>query len=174
MSESFDRPHALAVRFAQLLLSALGMKTMHEIDRRNATGPKDSCASHDFCDANMVMESAYIEIHGHSSLSDDGVNNDNTARWNAAWRYATNSGFIKLIEQAQVEQTQVQLHRTSTAQSRWRIVVTSPSGARALYCKGTFGSSEAASGWISRERLRERSPGCTLEVEPDILAVRDR
>jgi len=89
---------SLALRFAQILLSTLGVDVIHEIDRRNASAPPGTCASHDFCDANVVMEEAFIDTYGHSSLTDDGMDATNVARWNDAWALAVSSGLAQLLD----------------------------------------------------------------------------
>ncbi len=58
---------SLAEEFAHELLELIGSKNMYEVNVRNHRSDyKGCCASHDFCDANMVMESAMIETYGYS------------------------------------------------------------------------------------------------------------
>jgi hypothetical protein len=62
-----------------------------EMKRRNETDPTYanlSCASrasHDFCDANMAMDSAWRHLIGTEINADD---EEQAALWNAAWEIA--------------------------------------------------------------------------------------
>lgn len=150
MTTDGNQCQALAQRFAQILLNSLGPVAIKEIDLRNASAPPGTCASHDFCDANMVMEEAFIDIYGHSSLTDDGMDPINVARWNDAWALVTSSGLLALLDMS----------------DRWRIVATPPDGPAIPCCRGTFASSTAARRWIDQEQLCQRFAGFVLSVEP--------
>lgn len=169
---------ALAQRFALLLRDLLGTPILREIDTRNRMAPAGTCASHDFCDANMVMELAFIEIFGQQSLSEDeATSNANTRRWNSAWRIAVETGFVKLLSAAPAHPEHADLkhaHPAGAVPQRWRIVVSPSEGETFDHCKGTFASSEAACAWISREQLNQRYPGCRLSVEPETPGTPER
>ena len=86
--------YMLAERFAAILRDELGPKTFAEIKRRNETDPAyaTSCASHDFCDANMVMDAAFRDVLGRGPVMDeegrDAEEDADIALWNAAWEFA--------------------------------------------------------------------------------------
>lgn len=48
------------------------------------------CHSHDFCDANMLMHSAFVAVVGH----EPDLMNDDLNIWNAAWDLAKKNKFI--------------------------------------------------------------------------------
>lgn len=77
---------ALAVAFVRLLESGLTGAQMREIRRRNRRRAHEyTCASHDFCDANIVMSEAWEAVAGYPiSVEDDAM----VARWNEAWLIA--------------------------------------------------------------------------------------
>ena len=59
----------LAMRFIVELADDIGDDKLEEVRRRNAANGDDKpsgvgCASHDFCDANMVMHAAYAYVSG--------------------------------------------------------------------------------------------------------------
>jgi len=89
--------NAIAERFAIELQAELSEKQFAEIKRRNATEQYShgSCASHDFCDANVVMENAWNRI-AHSDLGKVDPESETHQRiWNLAWDTARKR---KLIE----------------------------------------------------------------------------
>jgi hypothetical protein len=84
--------NATAGRFGSLLLVEIGAANMAEVVRRNAIDPKyasGSCASHDFCDANMVMAPAVGVTLGLSvdEVAQATADDESAASklWNAAW-----------------------------------------------------------------------------------------
>lgn len=82
----------LAVAFHKLVREALA-EHLEEIDRRNAAiENKNVCATHDFCDANMLMDEAFTERTGHEVDAED---KDDTLLWSAAWTIAAGHGFSK-------------------------------------------------------------------------------
>jgi hypothetical protein len=59
-----------------------------EMRRRNAASTDSNvCASHDFCDANVVMAEAVRMVIGREV---DHMNEADTAIWNRAWKLAYN------------------------------------------------------------------------------------
>lgn len=75
----------IAATFVRLLAEQLSARQWDTMRQRNATPAyATSCASHDFCDANMVMLAAFAE-HGLDGLA--GMDHD-PALWNTAWEIA--------------------------------------------------------------------------------------
>jgi hypothetical protein len=83
----------IAERFASYLQAEIG-DNFDEVCRRNATADYQGgcCASHDFCDANMVMAAAFEKAVGREFDFDNPADTD---LWNAAWDRAR---ACKLIE----------------------------------------------------------------------------
>ena len=76
--------------FAALLSEALSPAEMAEVRRVNALShPYNCCASGDFCDANMIMDAAFLAF-GIETLPDieAGMSDALESLWNAAWTYA--------------------------------------------------------------------------------------
>lgn len=83
----------VACCFAAELEGALGQTRFVAMKARNAAIPPNSgiCASHDFCDANLVMDSAFMVAFNSEEGADldDSVNETGDfALWNAAWSIA--------------------------------------------------------------------------------------
>lgn len=83
----------IAARFASLLCAEIGAADFREVVRRNRT-PRYrnscSCASHDFCDANMVMLDAFASFGIDADAVCDcfGPEGERTAHadtWAQAW-----------------------------------------------------------------------------------------
>ncbi|MBG6083031.1 hypothetical protein [Rubrivivax gelatinosus] len=94
--------HELAAQFAVLLRLTLTDEEFAEVLLRNrAQTDPQVCASHDFCDANMVMFEAFRRVYGRDPAlsSDDGdsaeaeLSNWDTEDWNAAWELARGMEF---------------------------------------------------------------------------------
>lgn len=85
----------VARSFSAGLLKRLGKEKMAEVVRRNKTGAGGTCASHDFCDANMVMDAAMGE-HGYGSgdWPDSAYLTDHAELWSAAWDLAKENDFF--------------------------------------------------------------------------------
>lgn len=89
--KSEDDAEKIARKFAEGLTEDLGAGTVAEIVRLNATPAyAGCCASHDFCDANMVMADAFEEVLGHAL---DAGDETHAALVNRAWDLAKNAGF---------------------------------------------------------------------------------
>ena len=83
----------LARAFSSELRSELGDDIVTEIVELNAASDNaDGCYSHDYCDANMVMEAAFIEVFGREP---DVSGGDDVRLWNAAWNNAVEHGFYQ-------------------------------------------------------------------------------
>lgn len=89
---------ALAEEFAARLYVSIGAKAFDEVIRRNNEHAGDSaCASHDFCDANMVMLDAVQALDPEADVDDILQGDDWIARWNEAWDIAKASGFSEFL-----------------------------------------------------------------------------
>lgn len=77
--------------FARQILAEFPADTIAEIRRLNAIYDPLCCATHNFCDANMVMLDAFNVIGEPASIDfdDDSAGHDRAADiWNAAWAHA--------------------------------------------------------------------------------------
>jgi hypothetical protein len=80
--------------FSSILLRDLGIDVMREVIEKNSTEKYEGvCASHDYCDANVVMAEAFNKICGREiELGSE----EDCFWWGEAWNYAkANSFFIK-------------------------------------------------------------------------------
>lgn len=78
--------HRISELFVWLLKSELTEIEWQEMRKRNAAEvDRNICHSHDFCDANTVMERAFKAVTGKElDLQSEGV----VALWNNAWNLA--------------------------------------------------------------------------------------
>lgn len=83
----------LAQIFGEKLQEALDDEQLRAaIARNNAEGPhSEVCHSHDFCDANMVMDAAWREMFGQEL---DPTNQAECDIWNDAWAIAKAANFF--------------------------------------------------------------------------------
>lgn len=80
----------LARSFSRGLARTIGAANLSIVRSRNAIGRANVCASHDFCDANMVMDSAFRRVIGRAiDLQSDA----DCALWDSAWSAAKRAGF---------------------------------------------------------------------------------
>jgi hypothetical protein len=95
-------PQSLAVAFASELRSELSGEAFAEMARRNATPEYGSgiCASHDFCDANMVMLAAFEHATGRAF---DFESEADQRLWNAAWEQAHSDNLVKAPTRAEAD-----------------------------------------------------------------------
>lgn len=102
-----DKIEPLIREFSALLCLDLGRDTVRKIVAKNAEyhkqGKTDVCASHDYCDANMVMLEAVsnlkIVTKPDGTFDEDrymaDIADDSACRlWNAAWDMAKVSAFF--------------------------------------------------------------------------------
>jgi hypothetical protein len=83
--------HAVAQAFVRHITEALTPEELAQVRNRNVTNPPGCCATHDFLDANMVMDAAFAEVCGRSALShepDSAEEQAALAVWNTAWPIA--------------------------------------------------------------------------------------
>jgi hypothetical protein len=97
-SETDSLANRLADEFRREMAADFPNATLAEIDKRNAAETDPGvCHSHDFCDANMVMDSAFTKIVGHE-LDPDGESEADHDIWSRAWAIAVKAGFAQKIE----------------------------------------------------------------------------
>lgn len=78
---------AIAKRFVSNLEADLTPDQMRTISQRNAhAGMAKSCASHDFCDANIVMHEAFTACQPEYYINPD--DQQQAEQWSAAWDLA--------------------------------------------------------------------------------------
>lgn len=76
---------AIGETFAAMLQDALTPAQWEAMRAANVTAGAGVCASHDHCDANMVMDPAFTAVMGREA---DGASEADAALWSAAWDYA--------------------------------------------------------------------------------------
>lgn len=82
----------IARAFSESLRRELGGITMATINAMNAAEPNDqTCASHDFCDANMNMAEGFLAVMGREI---DIQNDEQVGLWNDAWDLAKANKFF--------------------------------------------------------------------------------
>lgn len=84
-------PELLAEEFVLQLKQTLSPFEWQRMRQRNATSEYagDACASHDYCDANMVMFYAFQKLYGREMALDDSPQADEDLKLsNAAWAIA--------------------------------------------------------------------------------------
>lgn len=81
--ERSEQVTAMAEAFARELSEWLSPEEWREVLARNGAERNDGiCHSHDFCDANEVMFTAFAEVAGREpDVGDD----DDAELWSAAW-----------------------------------------------------------------------------------------
>lgn len=81
----------LANKFCEIVGEYFAHDELSEINRRNTTPAySGACATQDFCDANLLMHQAFVEILGRDV--DPSADTDCNL-WNAAWNIAKAKGF---------------------------------------------------------------------------------
>lgn len=81
---------SLAIKFAELLKKEVGLINFAMLKFKNWSEIEPSvCHSHDYCDANMVMDAAF-QSFGIDPLPDieAGMSQEVVDRWNEAWDFA--------------------------------------------------------------------------------------
>ncbi len=64
---------------------------LDSIDDANSDYGRSACATHDYCDANMLMAEAFEGVRGYEFTMSD----DDAALWGKAWDVAKAVGFSK-------------------------------------------------------------------------------
>jgi hypothetical protein len=76
----------LAGKFSEALLQEVGEETLAEINYRNSLPEhRWRCATHDFCDSNMIMAAAFYELRGYEI---EFIDHEDMLLWGAAWSLA--------------------------------------------------------------------------------------
>ena len=86
----------VAKSFSHLLLEEIGRDNLLSIIKKNKAQKNGLiCYSHDYCDANMIMEQA-LEAEGVTVWNDDEgtMRDDSVALWNDAWNMAKAENFF--------------------------------------------------------------------------------
>lgn len=97
MAQIGPKTRRLALAFARDLRKEITDENVEEVVRRNARPDyAGSCASHDFCDANMVMADAFHHIMGRDFEISSEVDME---IWNRAWDTARASGFTTIADE---------------------------------------------------------------------------
>lgn len=97
-----ELPGKVAVAFSRVLHEWLTPLQMAKVITRNAAANDSSCATHDFCDANMAMDEAFKRVLGRGCLlieesaSDEDKQAD-TDLWNEAWTIAKEAKFRNVL-----------------------------------------------------------------------------
>lgn len=87
----------LATEFIELLRGALTEAQWEEMRRRNATPEyANSCASHDFVDANMVMAEAFYNVFGRHI---NAISSRDSLIWGMAWDIAKARTLTATVEE---------------------------------------------------------------------------
>lgn len=87
---------SIGYKFASLLKEEIGLDLVKEVVKRNLEYRADGskiCASHDFCDANMVMLDAFRHFLGGEAFPDTDAE---CGIWGDAWDYACDNDFFLL------------------------------------------------------------------------------
>lgn len=74
--------------FARTVKAGLTVDEYAQMRRDNASNVAGVCASHDFFDANMIMDDAFSDVKGRSCVGDHGVSEADAETWNRAWEIA--------------------------------------------------------------------------------------
>jgi hypothetical protein len=91
----------LALGFAQALSTTLSTSALTEAVHKNRTPAyAQACASHDYCDANMVMEQAFITVFERPFLYEGEPFDEDTLVWNSAWNIARRAEFSVALLQS--------------------------------------------------------------------------
>lgn len=90
----------LAKKFSKVLASWLSFEQMQTVIESNAENNDSSCASHDFCDANMAMDEAFVKVMKRSFVffveddpASEKANEYDTDLINQAWSLAKANKF---------------------------------------------------------------------------------
>jgi hypothetical protein len=86
----------IARAFACLVAEFVGLHTLR-IDALNRTASPGVCASHDYCDANVFMQQALLDVTGIDAAAELPDMSELTAKlWDYSWRYTKLIGFHRL------------------------------------------------------------------------------
>lgn len=83
-----DTEIAIAKAFDAELRAEIGADSYRAAIDLNARADSLGCASHDYCDANEIMDAAFMSVMGRSTIPDDEeafISEEDTDLWNRAW-----------------------------------------------------------------------------------------
>lgn len=87
----------IARRFIQEVRSELTVEQLQEVVEKNSTEAYEGCcATHDFCDANLLMEAAWISLGLKTPIEHDAEDIETSKvydKWNEAWDLAKAAHF---------------------------------------------------------------------------------
>ncbi len=83
----------LAKMFGQVLQGWLSLHQMRAIIDRNNSRDDMTCATHDFCDANVAMVEAYCKVTGKTEDDIDLQDHETSELLNDAWAIAKSADF---------------------------------------------------------------------------------
>ncbi|MDQ6960647.1 MAG: hypothetical protein Q9M27_06400 [Mariprofundaceae bacterium] len=92
---NINKVEQISKAFSDLLTEEIGLMNMDSVIIENSEPDADpaTCASHSYCDSNMVMLAAYESIMGTvADFQEDAV----VDYWNAAWSMAKKNDFYFL------------------------------------------------------------------------------
>jgi len=84
---------SIANEFSRRLYKLDGGEHMPKAIADNKLNPSGICATHDFCDPNMLMEEAFIQILGREPHISAGPDAPDSRLWNTAWGIARYNNF---------------------------------------------------------------------------------
>lgn len=80
---------ALAQAFSEEVRGELSAAELADVNTANSSDENGPCATHDYCDANMLMAEAFTRIMGREFDYSDA----DAEIWNAAWAMAKHERF---------------------------------------------------------------------------------
>ena len=93
---------ALAEQFSRVLRLWLNQEEMYQVVMRNRRVDEGICHSHDFCDSNMAMHEAFVNLYGREPDIGGATvqSRGEILMWNTAWQLAKEREF-KAIEDSE-------------------------------------------------------------------------
>lgn len=89
----------LSARFNEIVNREFSVEQLIEVNAKNKTDEYiGCCGTHDYCDANMLMDEAFTEVIGREV---DVLSEDDCQLWSDAWDLSKDNEF-KLNETTQV------------------------------------------------------------------------
>lgn len=86
----------VARKFAELMKAEIGIGKLKLVNEQDEDNTSNTCATHDFCDANMVMHEAMLHVT-NIDASDEGTTDETRELWNEAWDHAKRNRFFLKI-----------------------------------------------------------------------------
>lgn len=91
-----DAAEILARKFSAILCEWLTPEQIQEVVEKNKIAIDGVCHSHDYCDANMAMDEAFVELWSEGTADDTNPSQqtEDHALWGAAWQIAKDNNFF--------------------------------------------------------------------------------